>query len=206
MKHKILRYFLLFTLTCAACAALIFYQLKGIPTSYVQDKPSTGVPDIGGPFTLTDQYGQKRSSNEFKGKLMLIYFGYSFCPDVCPTGLQNITGALNLLKRDRERVVPIFITVDPNRDTSEHLKLYATNFDPNFIMLTGSEQDIKGAAKLYRVYAQRSEEPSGLSDYLIDHSTLIYLMDETGNFQEHFPHSLAPDKLSQAIQRHLLPK
>lgn len=207
MKFKpIHRYILMFVLTSLACVALVLYQLKNTPIAYVQDKPATGEAEIGGPFVLIDQYGKKRDSHEFKGKFMLIYFGYSFCPDICPTGLQNITGALELLKRDREQVIPIFVTVDPKRDTSDHLKIYASNFHPNFIMLTGTENEIKTVSKLYKVYAAKSEEGPSASDYLIDHSTLIYLMDRTGKFLEYFPHTISPEKLSQALQKHLISK
>jgi cytochrome oxidase Cu insertion factor (SCO1/SenC/PrrC family) len=200
------RYILMFALTSFACVALIMYQLKNTPISYVQDKPSSGEAELGGPFVLTDQYGKKRDSQEFKGKLMLIYFGYSFCPDICPTGLQNITGALNLLKRDREQIVPLFVTVDPKRDTSDHLKIYASNFHPNFIMLTGTKDEIKAISKLYKVYAAKSDEGPSSSDYLIDHSTLIYLMDQNGKFLEYFPHSTPPEKLSWAILKYLIHK
>lgn len=200
------RYILMFALTSLACVALIMYQLKNTPVSYVQDKPASGEAEIGGPFVLADQYGKKRDSHEFRDKLILIYFGYSFCPDICPTGLQNITGALNLLKRDREQIVPIFVTVDPKRDTSEHLKIYASNFHPNFIMLTGTEDEIKTISKLYKVYAAQSDEGPSSSDYLIDHSTLIYLMDRDGKFLECFPHSTPPERLSGAVQKYLIPK
>lgn len=197
---------LMFALTSLACISIILYQLRNVPISYVQDKPSHGEAEIGGPFILTDQYGKKQGSQDFKGKFILIYFGYSFCPDICPTGLQNMTAALNLLKRDRESVVPIFVTVDPKRDTSEHLKIYASNFHPNFIMLTGTEDEIKSISKLYKVYAAKSDEGPNAEDYLIDHSTLIYLMDRNGKFLEYFPHSTPPEKLNGAIQKYLISK
>jgi cytochrome oxidase Cu insertion factor (SCO1/SenC/PrrC family) len=200
------KYILMFILASLACVATVLYQLKNAPIAYVQDKDYSGNAEIGGPFVLTDQYGKKRNSIEFQGKFMLIYFGYSFCPDVCPTGLQNITSSLNALKRDREQIVPIFVTVDPKRDTSDHLKIYASNFHPNFIMLTGTESDINAVSKLYKVYAARSEEGANEADYLIDHSTLIYLMDKTGKFLECFPHDTASEKLSKALQKYLIAK
>ena len=89
-----------------------------------------GTAAIGGDFDLLDQFGRPHSTREFRGKYMLVYFGYSYCPDICPLGLQNITEGINLLKRDREEVVPIFVTVDPERDTVDQLKQYATHFHP----------------------------------------------------------------------------
>jgi protein SCO1/2 len=114
------------------------------PSSYSMDIRQDHDPNVlGGDFSLTDQHGKRRSIHEFKGKYMLIYFGYTYCPDICPMGLTNITKALKLLERNRDDVIPIFITVDPTRDTPENLQLYAQNFHPNYVMLTGTEAEIE---------------------------------------------------------------
>jgi cytochrome oxidase Cu insertion factor (SCO1/SenC/PrrC family) len=207
MKKSYWRYIVWFISTFLLIGGILFYQLKNTPLSYVQNKPSQGRANIGGPFSLKDQNGTIRNSNEFKGKFMLIYFGYSFCPDVCPLGLQNMSQALNLLQRDREQIIPIFITIDPARDTVDHLKVYATNFHPNFIMLTGSQTEIDRTLKLFRVYSEKSTEiTENNKDYLMDHSTLIYLMDKDGNFLQQFPHSIDPETLAVSVQKYFLSK
>lgn len=201
------RYLLLGLLTCTACTGLIYYQLQIQPLSLVQNHEGQGQALLGGPFNLTDQFGKYRSSEEFKGKIMLIYFGYSFCPDICPMGLQNISQALTLLGRDRDQVVPIFITVDPKRDTSQHLAIYATNFHPSFVMLTGQLNEIERVKKDFRVYAAPASGEHKIKDdnsYLIDHTTLVYVMDKKGAYIESFAHSTPPETMARIVQKQLM--
>lgn len=183
---------------------LIYHQVSSENAVVVQDKPSQGMAQIGGSFELTDHHGVVRNNKEFLGKYMLVYFGYSFCPDICPMGLQNITEALALLKRDREDVVPIFITIDPERDTPENLNLYASNFDPAFVMLSGSQEQLDPILKNYKVYAAKATPDGTMADYLMDHSTMIYLMGRDGQFIEFFPHSTEPEKIAAILQKHLI--
>lgn len=178
---------------------LIYHQLKDQVAVAVQDRPGHGLPQIGGDFTLTDQFGAMRSTSEFRGKYLLIYFGYSFCPDICPLGLENMSGALKALGRDLDNVVPIFITIDPQRDTVENLKIYATNFHSKFLMLTGTSLEIDPVLKSYKVYAAKAKPDGTMADYLMDHSTLIYLMDRQGHFIKSFPHTTPPDELAKAV-------
>jgi len=148
---------------------------------------------IGGPFKLTDQNGVERTDRDFRGKLMLVYFGYTYCPDVCPTELTVMATALDQLGGDAANVAPIFITVDPERDTPKVMKDYVAQFSPQLIGLTGSERDIAGVAKAYRVYYAKSPGSAG-APYLMDHTSLIYLMDRDGRFVTHFtPNSKAED-------------
>jgi cytochrome oxidase Cu insertion factor (SCO1/SenC/PrrC family) len=182
-----------------ACFWLIYHQLVDQATITIQDRPSQGTPQIGGDFTLIDQQGVRRSTAEFQGKYRLIYFGYSFCPDICPLGLQNMSGALNILGRDLDDVVPIFVTIDPERDTVESLKIYTTNFHPKFIMLTGTPEEVAPVLKSYKVYAAKAKPDGTMADYLMDHSTLIYLMDRKGHFMKSFPHTTAPEDLAKAV-------
>jgi protein SCO1/2 len=182
-----------------ACLLLIYYQLSKQTTFTVQDRPGQGNPLIGGDFTLTDQHGDKRATSDFHGKFQLIYFGYSFCPDICPLGLQNMSGALQALGRDLDDIVPIFVTIDPQRDTVENLKIYASNFHPKFIMLTGTPSEIAAVLKSYKVYAAKAKPDGTMADYLMDHSTLIYLIDREGHFVKSFPHTTPPEELAKAI-------
>lgn len=181
------------------CILLIYYQLEKQATVSLQDRSVEGRPNIGGDFVLIDQHGIVRSTTEFRGKYQLIYFGYSFCPDICPLGLQNISGALTRLGRDLEQIVPIFVTIDPERDTVENLKIYATNFHPNFIMLTGTSDEIAAVLKKYKVYAAKAKPDGTMSDYLMDHSTLIYLLDRNGRFIKSFSHTTLPDEIAAAL-------
>lgn len=160
----------------------------------------TGVAAIGGPFSLVDQNGQRRTDSDFRGKVMMIYFGYAFCPDACPTALQAMTLAMKQLGDKANEVVPIFVTVDPARDTVELLKTYASNFDPRLVALTGTPEEIARAAKAYRVYYAKVGDPKATEDYTMDHSSVIYLMDRNGRYVTHFTHTATPDKLAAALR------
>ena len=155
---------------------------------------------VGGPFNLVDQHGAKVTERDFAGRYMLIYFGYTYCPDVCPMSLANMTQALDLLPpEEAEQVVPVFITVDPERDTVKQLAEYAPLFHPRLVALTGSPEAVKAAAQAYRVYFAKAGD--GDSDaYLMDHSTFIYLMGPDGRYVRHFAHDAAPEEIAAAIE------
>jgi cytochrome oxidase Cu insertion factor (SCO1/SenC/PrrC family) len=157
---------------------------------------------IGGPFTLADQNGTRRTDADFRGKLMLVYFGFTYCPDVCPTDLLQMALAVDQLGRAGEVVQPVFITVDPERDTSEHLKQYMSLFHPRFIGLTGDAIEIRTAADAYRVYYKRVEWDDG-SGYTIDHSAFIYLMGRDGEYLGFFPPGTSAERLAEDIRSRL---
>jgi protein SCO1/2 len=137
---------------------------------------------IGGPFTLRDGTGKAVTERDFRGKYMLVYFGYTNCPDVCPTTLNAIADGLDKVGAKSKEIVPIFITVDPKRDTPAVVKQYAAAFGPSFVGLTGSADQIATVAKEYRVYYAEHRTGSGPNDYAMDHSSVLYLMDTKGNF------------------------
>jgi cytochrome oxidase Cu insertion factor (SCO1/SenC/PrrC family) len=157
-------------------------------------------PTIGGPFNLVDDTGRPRSDAEFRGKFMLIYFGYTHCPDACPTALQDMADALAKLGPAAAEIAPIFITVDPERDTVQYLKGYAEQFDPHFVALTGSQEQVAAAAKAYRVYYRKASDQT---DYLVDHTSIVYLMDRDGKFLTHFTHETSPDQMAAALRKYL---
>ncbi len=157
---------------------------------------------IGGPFELTDQDGNKVTDQTYKGKLMLIYFGFTFCPDACPTALGVMSAALDKLDVAADRVVPILITVDPERDTPPVLKDYVSNFHPRMVGLTGTPEQIAQVAKAYRVFYQKASGASA-EDYLMDHTLLIYLMDGEGKYLKHFSPDATPDQIADEIRKHL---
>jgi cytochrome oxidase Cu insertion factor (SCO1/SenC/PrrC family) len=158
---------------------------------------------IGGEFTLVDQNGVTRHPEDFRGKLMLVYFGYTFCPDACPTALQDMSRAIDLLGAKGDAVQPIFITIDPARDTAEQMKLYASNFHPRLIGLTGTPEQVAQAAKAYRVYYAKGQSSGGGEDYLMDHTAFIYLMDRDGKYLSHFPPGATAEQMAAAMEKRL---
>ncbi len=169
------------------------------PTGFFKTETGSLAAQIGGPFKLIDQNGVERTDQDFRGKLMLVYFGYTFCPDVCPTELTVITTALDQLGADAAQVAPIFITVDPERDTAKVMKDYVAQFSDRLIGLTGSERDIAAAAKAYRVYYAKAPGADG-SPYLMDHTSLIYLMGRDGHFLKHFTPNGKAEDIAAAIR------
>jgi protein SCO1 len=137
---------------------------------------------IGGPFTLQGGSGKQVTDKDFRGKYMLVYFGYTFCPDVCPTTLTAVADALDKLGPAGARIQPLFITVDPKRDTPEVVKQYAAAFGPRIEGLTGTPEEIAAVAKEYRVYYAEHRTGPGPNDYSMDHSSVLYLMSPTGGF------------------------
>jgi protein SCO1 len=137
---------------------------------------------VGGPFSLIDGDGRPVTDQTWHGKYMLVYFGYTYCPDVCPTTLTNLSDALDKLGAKADRLQPLFITVDPKRDTPPVVKQYAAAFGPRIIGLTGSAEQIAAAAKAYRVYYAEHRTGTGPDDYSMDHSSVLYLMGPDGRF------------------------
>jgi cytochrome oxidase Cu insertion factor (SCO1/SenC/PrrC family) len=158
---------------------------------------------IGGPFALIDQAGKPRTERDFRGKLLLVYFGFTYCPDVCPTDLQAIGQAMDQLSGDADSVQPLFITLDPERDTPEHLAEYVPMFHPRLIGLTGSPAAIQKAAEAYRVYYKRVAFDKNPADYTVDHSAFIYLMDRDGKYLGFFPPGASAGQMVDMIRPHL---
>jgi protein SCO1 len=154
---------------------------------------------IGGPFRLVDQNGKTVTDGDLKGKWSLVYFGYTHCPDACPTALNDISIALDELGPQRGAVRPVFITVDPERDTPEVLKSYVTSFDAPILALTGSPEEIAQAAKDYRVYYAKHPEAGG--DYSMDHSSVIYVMDPQGRFTASFTQENSPEEIAERLKK-----
>ena len=153
---------------------------------------------IGGPFALVDQTGTKVTDQNWQGKWLLVYFGYTYCPDVCPTELQTISTALDQLGPDADKVVPIFITVDPDRDTPAALADYVKLFDPRLVGLTGTPQQIAEVAREYRVYYSKVT-PKGATTYLMDHSSFAYLMSPDGVLRSLFRPGISADDMAATL-------
>lgn len=161
---------------------------------------SVGQALIGGPFQLTDQDGRARTDADFRGRYLLVYFGYTSCPDVCPTTLQTITNAMAKLGGDAAKVTPVFITIDPARDTPAVMKAYAANFDPRLVALTGSDAEIAAAAKAYRIYYAKVGEGA---NYSMDHSSIVYLMGPDGKYLGHFGMDATADDIAKGVRSQL---
>jgi protein SCO1/2 len=160
----------------------------------------SGTALIGGPFSLTDHTGRRITEKDFAGKYTLMFFGYTSCPDLCPSELQVMSAALDKLGPAADRVRPVFVTIDPERDTVAVLKAYVANFHPRLVGLTGTPEEIAAIAKAWRVYYQRPKSEAGKSDYLMDHSTFLYLMGPDGTFVKHFEYGTNVEALAEALK------
>jgi cytochrome oxidase Cu insertion factor (SCO1/SenC/PrrC family) len=156
---------------------------------------------IGGPFALIDHTGKLRTDEDFRGKLLLIYFGYTNCPDVCPTDLMQIGLAMNGLGPAGEAVQPLFITLDADRDTAAHLADYVTLFHPRLIGLTGSVEEIRRVALAFKVYY--AKYPPDSPDYAVDHSSFVYLVDGAGKYIGFLPPGTTADRMIEMITPYL---
>lgn len=180
-----------------------WYQVNSTKTA---SKPvgELVMPDvpIGGDFTLSDQHGTERTLKEFEGKLLLIYFGYTYCPDFCPTELHNLSDALKLLGQRVNQVQPLFISVDPERDTQELLKTYMEHYHPAFLALRGTKEQTDMIMKDYRVYANKVMDESA-SDYVLDHTTFVYLLGRDGKIITMFHFGTPATQIAKTIKAHL---
>ena len=164
-----------------------------------QPVQSSGTALVGGPFLLVGADGKPVTDRDFRGRYMLIFFGFTHCPDICPAELQVIAQALEQLGDKAKNVVPIFITLDPERDTPEAMGNYVKSFGPNFVGLTGSPEAIAAAAKAYRVSYAKVEDKESAADYGVDHSALVYLMDPKGRYVTHFSYGLSAEQMAEKL-------
>jgi cytochrome oxidase Cu insertion factor (SCO1/SenC/PrrC family) len=190
-------------------ALLVAASLVAGSMAAAEDQPSAaqmmddlmfGRGTVGGAFTLTDTNGRQRSDAEFRGKLMVVYFGFTFCPDICPTDLMAITRALEALGPAAKAVQPIFITIDPERDT-QIMAEYLSAFHPSFVGLTGSPDQIRKVANSYKAAYSKVEDGKG--DYTIDHTGVIYLMGRGGEYLGFMPPQTGPDRLAEVLRKYL---
>jgi len=157
---------------------------------------------IGGPFTLTHHNGTRVSDTDYRGRFMLIFFGYTYCPDVCPTELSTIAEAMDLLGPEKSKQIqPLFISVDPPRDTPEVMANYVVQFHPSIVGLTGTEDEIAQLAKSFRTYYARAEGSEGDEDYAVDHSATTYLMGPDGQFETTFSYGTPPEAMAAALEK-----
>ena len=188
-------------LAAALAGGLLWHessQVPGIGRSVI-----SGTAQVGGPFQLTDQSGASKTDRDFRGRYQLIYFGYTCCPDVCPTTLAIMSQALDKLGSEGKRITPIFITIDPERDTPKVLAQYVKAFGPTFVGLTGSAARIAQVEKEYRVYAAKKPLDPAHPErgYGMDHSSVIYLMGPDGRLVSFYDEAISPDDLAKDLRQ-----
>lgn len=194
----------------AAVAVLAFVTLAVGLGWFVTDGPAlvqreraSGIPDIGGAFTMTNQRGETVTDRDILGKPTLIFFGFTNCPDVCPTTMAEIAAARDMLGADAGKVRPVLITVDPERDTPEALGEYVAAFDADALGLTGSPEAVAAAAKGFRAYFRKASNPSAPDGYSMDHTTYLYLVGPDGAYVDFYRYGIGADALAADLKKRL---
>ena len=186
----------------ALAGALALLWSTGVAAHGAHEKPTALPVDLGGPFALMDHTGRAVSDEDFRGRFVLVFFGYANCPGICPIGLRAMTEAVDLLGERGEHVVPLLISVDPAHDTPANLAPAVAKIHPRLIGLTGTHEALSATAEAYKV----SAKPAGRSwkgTQIIDHGSFIYLMSPDGKFLTLFPPVMSPDAMAAAIGRYL---
>ena len=180
----------------------VFGQEMAAPTASGGGMQLPAGMSLGGPFELTNQAGQAVTERAFAGRWLLVYFGFTYCPDICPTELGTMASALDAMGPAGEAVTPILITIDPQRDTPAQLADYVPRFHPRMQGLTGTPEQVAAAARRYRVYFARVQRPD-MTDYLMDHSSFIYLVGPDARVRALFRPETSPEALAAAVQAQL---
>lgn len=188
-----------------ACGAALGLWLTVLPASAKAPLPFEKL--FGGAFTLTDHNGETRTDRDFRGRHLLIFFGYTYCPTICPTNLAHMADALSRLGPAAEKIQPVFITIDPARDTPELLRDYVRHFDERLIGLTGTEAQIRDVARKYRVHRRKvmdpDADPADKDSYLVDHSSITHLIGPDGKFVTLFPHDTTGETMAMRLGKYL---
>jgi protein SCO1 len=179
----------------AVCFAAVLWLLPRETPSIMQSST------VGGPFRLTDQDGKPISDDNFRGKPFLVFFGFTHCPDICPTTLFEVSEVMRKLGPDADKTAALFVTVDPERDTPPKLKDYLSSFDPHLRGVTGDPEAVAAVAKAYRVYYKKV--PTDKGDYTMDHTSIVYLMDKTGRFVAPFNMKRSPEQAAAELKKYL---
>ncbi|XP_033103895.1 protein SCO1 homolog, mitochondrial-like [Anneissia japonica] len=165
---------------------------------------SLGKAAIGGPFSLVDHEGNPKTNKDYLGQWVLLYFGFTHCPDICPDELEKMVDVVNKIDESRNlpNIVPLFITIDPERDTVKVMAEYVKEFSPKFIGLTGSMEKVKEVAKNFRVYYSQGPKDED-NDYIVDHTIIMYLLDPDGNFMDYYGQNKTDEQIAASIASHM---
>jgi len=205
IKMKTFRYIVMPAIALLLAMNIYVFFYKGFIEPEIDESSeikSSGEALVVGSFTLTDQNGNKVSDSDFKGKNMLVYFGFTNCPMICPTDMANLTQVLEELGEDAKKIQPVFITIDPQRDTPEQIKTFLSNFYPTFVGLTGTPREIADVANKYRIY-YKQVEAEDLQEYTMDHSAYTYLMGKDGKYLAHFRHEQPIEEVVRRISQRI---
>ena len=183
-----------FMVGAAAAVAVLSDRLAQPSPRFIKVE---GKAAIGGDFALTDHTGKRVTRADFAGRHMLVFFGFTSCPDICPIALQTMAQAIDRLGPAGDRVVPVFITVDPERDTVERVADYVGQFHGRMAGLTGTAEEVKAVAKAYRAYYEKVADESSSEDYAMDHTSIIYLMDGKGEYAAHFAFNTGAEEIAR---------
>jgi protein SCO1/2 len=196
MYAKIIISVVLGVLLGAVAAVAVFPEARDKLFPQTQ---TSGKALIGGPFMLSDASGKKVTGADYRGRYMLVFFGFTGCPDICPAGLQLISAALDKVGAKADGVAPIFISVDPARDTPQKVGTYVKNFNDRIVGLTGTPEEIAAVAKAYRVFFEKVPNESAPAEYGMNHTSIIYLMDADGNYVTHFNPTTTVDAMAEKL-------
>ena len=189
--------------TLLAAIALLALVLGYLVAALISPSPPLSQPtqtlSLDGSFNLIDEAGQPVTQDSYEGKFKLVYFGFTYCPDVCPMHLEVVSHALDIAKISPEWLTTLFITLDPERDTPEDMKIYTDNFHKSIIGLTGSLEQIQQAAKAYKVYFQKVADPETTGGYTVDHSSIVFLMGPDNTYKQHFTHRDSAEDIAGKI-------
>jgi protein SCO1/2 len=189
---------------CLSALGLLILSSIVFAAALIMNEPparaATSAVTIGGPFTLSTPDGAAVTDQTYRGKWMLVYFGYTSCPNSCPTMLLDVATALKKLGPEAAQIQPLFITVDPQHDTPQVMQQYTQSFDPRIVGLTGTPQQIAAAAKQYGAYYVRHRTGPGADDYVMDHSTYLYVMDPQGKFVRAFETDATGDRIADTLR------
>lgn len=199
-KTRLIRLFITIIIGVAIAGAIAAYQVKNETAKTI--KSSVVAKNFGGDFTLTNHLGENVTNKDFENDYRLIYFGFTYCPAICPTELQRISQILKKLGENGETIQPIFITVDPERDTVDVMKNYISLFDPRLIGLTGTVAQIENIKKAYKIYAAKVQE-DGMNDYTVDHSSFIYFMGPNDTLIRIFKTGDTVEDMTNIIHRYI---
>jgi protein SCO1/2 len=189
--------------------SMLAVALLYLSTSYAiveAADPETSIPaatEIRARFSLVDHQGRAVTQETYRGNWLLVFFGYTSCPDICPMTLYDITLALKALDDDADRIQPIFISVDPERDTVDVLAKYIPSFGPSIVGLTGEPEQVKQTAQSFRVYYEKVAMPGNPGAYTIDHQSYLYLIRPDGEFETVFPHGMSVDRMTKALRLYI---
>lgn len=194
MPNRLVAYLGLFVIAAALAMGGRFIMSSGQKVT----------PSVGGPFALVDHFGESVTNVDYRGRYMLIYFGYTYCPEVCPTALTMMVDAMEKLGKDEKKVTPVFISIDPERDTPDDLKQYISHFHPRMVGLTGSTEQIAAVSKAFKVYAAKiAVEGADKDDYVMDHSSVIFFMGTDGKYLAHFGEGTTPETMAKRMREFL---